>query len=171
MRIRIHRFTSMRIRIHSFPLMRMQILLSIIVMQICDHRSTECPGLLFEPPRLHCERRRPSTAQLWASKATVLWLQSGSGSSLSFFCGSGSSVPKKCGSVSATLPVSKQNVQDHYSLCPVMQWFSEMTFVRALTRPAALGKFLATAPNHALKSRSGLRYFFGQGKFYVQGAW
>ncbi len=39
---------------------------------------------LFEPPDLHCECSRPSTAQFWASKSPVLWHQCGFESGASF---------------------------------------------------------------------------------------
>jgi hypothetical protein len=43
-------------------------------MRICDHSSTELPGLHFDSPRLHCERPRHPTAAFWDSKlqSTVL---------------------------------------------------------------------------------------------------
>jgi hypothetical protein len=54
-------FVRNRIRQHS-TLMRIRILLSNKEMRICDHWSTEPPGLNPEPSRLQCERPRPSTA-------------------------------------------------------------------------------------------------------------
>jgi hypothetical protein len=49
LRIRIQLFTSIRIRIQRFTLMRIRILLLIKGMRICDHWSTDPPGLYFEP--------------------------------------------------------------------------------------------------------------------------
>ncbi len=66
MRIWIHLFfnvdSEMAIHINADPDPR--ILLIVKVMQICDHceKYTGPPGLYFEPPRLHCERQRPSMA-------------------------------------------------------------------------------------------------------------
>jgi hypothetical protein len=62
MQIRILLFIFMRILFRLFTLMRnrLRILLFIKVMLICDHWSTDFPGAPFEPPRLLCERHRPS---------------------------------------------------------------------------------------------------------------
>ncbi len=65
MRIQTQLFTEMwiRIRIQLFILkwIWFRILRIIKVMRICDHWSTDPPGIHFEPPRLHCERPLPST--------------------------------------------------------------------------------------------------------------
>jgi hypothetical protein len=53
-----NRITSMRIRLFTFML----IWILIRVMRIHDHLSTDPTGLYFEPPYLHCEHPRPSTA-------------------------------------------------------------------------------------------------------------
>ncbi len=44
------------------------IMLIIKVMRIYEHWSQDPPGLHFKPPRLHCERTRPSAAPFRASK-------------------------------------------------------------------------------------------------------
>ncbi len=71
-------FYSNAIRIQRFTLIR--ILLLIKVMEICNKFSIDPQGLHFEPPSLHCERPRLSTAL--------------SGSFCSLKCGSGSSFQK-----------------------------------------------------------------------------
>jgi hypothetical protein len=43
-------------------------MLLIKVMQVCDHWPTDPPDLRFEPPRLHVERPRPSTAPFGPQK-------------------------------------------------------------------------------------------------------
>jgi hypothetical protein len=62
--IRIYLFTLMRIRIQLYTVMRIfiRILLLIKVMGICEHWSTDPPGLNFDPPGVHCERQQPYTA-------------------------------------------------------------------------------------------------------------
>ncbi len=63
LRISIQLFTLVRIRIQLFTSMRIRIriLFVIKVMRICDHWSTD-------PPGLHVGRPLPSTAPFWASK-------------------------------------------------------------------------------------------------------
>ncbi len=63
MRIRIRHFTLLRIRIRPFALTRIRIRFRIKVLRICNHwHYTDLTRLHFEPPRLHCERQRPSKA-------------------------------------------------------------------------------------------------------------
>jgi hypothetical protein len=56
----------MRVHIQLFASVRIRIPLLIKVMRICYRWSTDSLRLHLEPPRLHCERSRPSMAQFSA---------------------------------------------------------------------------------------------------------
>ncbi len=51
----------MRIQLFTFMRIRFELVIKFI-MWICDHWSTDHPGLHFEPPRLNFDRPWPSTA-------------------------------------------------------------------------------------------------------------
>jgi hypothetical protein len=57
-----------QIRLSNLMLIRIRILLLIKVMRICDHWYTDPQGLHLEPPRLNCERPRPSLLHFYPLK-------------------------------------------------------------------------------------------------------
>ncbi len=67
---------------------RIRILLLLKVMKISDHWSTDPPRLNFEPPRLYCERPRPSMTpfEVWTSTGPEFRLGCGYGSGIWLFC-------------------------------------------------------------------------------------
>ncbi len=105
MRIRIRHITLMWIRILPFALVRIRIrfLLLIKVFKICNHWHADLPRLHFEPPRLHCQRQRPSKAFIlsllssWnlTSMQIRIHLWSASGSGFTLWCGT----KKWCGCI------------------------------------------------------------------------
>jgi hypothetical protein len=67
-------YTLLRIRIQLLTLIRIWIRVQLLlkVMGICDQWSEDPPRLHFEPPGLHCESPRSSTALFKPLKFLIL---------------------------------------------------------------------------------------------------